>query len=287
MSDPESENQSPARAHGPGRARGEPGEGEGRRRRGGPREALIPDILYHATSTRRLERFRKVGFVVSGGGQHVYLSEHESEAWKVAHRFGQGPQVLYVDAGRARRTGLVIHRVKDGLYVTRQIPVRHVLNLRPSFREQISAGGILVREDRGAPEVALVACMRRNRVTWEIAKGKLEPGETPEDAAMREMREEMGFEAPLTVTHSLGAVRYGFRTPEGDPRLKTLHVFLLHADVAPESFHPAQDEGIMEVRWMAVAEACRLVTHTSLLPLMERLRQLMAGPLDEAPPERQ
>lgn len=241
----------------------------------------MPDILYHATNVRRLERFRKVSFVVSGGGQQVYLSEHESEAWKVAHRFGQEPQVLYVDAGRARRTGLSIHRVKDGLYVTRQIPIRHVLNMRPSFREQISAGGILVRHDRGAPEVALVACMRRHRLTWEIAKGKLETGESPEEAALREMREEMGFDAPMAVTHSLGVVRYGFRTPEGDPRLKTLHVFLVDAEQVPEAFHPAEREGIMEVRWLGVAEACGLVTHTSLLPLMVRLRGLLSGALDD------
>ncbi|MCB9759339.1 MAG: NUDIX domain-containing protein [Alphaproteobacteria bacterium] len=236
---------------------------------------MIPDILYHGTSERRVERFRKAGFVQPGSGRQVFLSDSESEAWKVAHRFSQGPEVLYIDAGRARRTGLTIHRVREGLYVARQIPVRHVLNMRRGFREQLSAGGLLVRRDQGEPQVALVSCMRRSRATWEIAKGKLEDSETPEQAAMRELQEEMGFTSSLHITHNLGAVRYGFRTPEGEPRLKTLHVFLIEADPIPEDFQPAADEGIQEVRWFPISQAQRMVTHTSLVPLMAQVRRLL------------
>ncbi|MCB9794175.1 MAG: NUDIX domain-containing protein [Alphaproteobacteria bacterium] len=262
-----------------------------KRRRSGPRgtrgeDSWIPDILYHGTTVGRAQRYRRAGYVHAGQSKRVFLSDEESEAWRVAHRFKQSPEVLYVDAGRARRTGLTIRRVREGLYVATQIPARHVLNLRDGFREQLSAGGMLVRWDRGEPELAMVSCVRRGRATWEIAKGKLEEGETPEQAAMRELQEEMGFEAELNITHRLGAVRYGFRTPEGDPRLKTLHVYLIEAVVPPEVFTPAEAEGIREVRWFPLDEACRLVTHTSLLPVMREVQRILRPPLDaEAPSE--
>lgn len=235
----------------------------------------MPDIVYHGSNVARLRRFQRSGFLDAGRARQVFLSSSEDDAWRVAHRFTDEPAVLYIDAGRARRDGVRFHQTRSGLFVAGRIPVRHVLNLRNGFREQVSAGGFLVRRDRGQVELALVACTRRSGTTWEIAKGKLERGETPEQAACRELQEEMGFEGELSIQRSLGVVRYGFQTPEGDPRLKSLHVYLIDAsDSPPERFHPAQGEGICDVRWFTVEEACKRVTHTSLQPLMKRLAEL-------------
>ncbi len=237
----------------------------------------MPDIVYHGTTRSRAMRHLRTGFVDSGGGRQVFLSCEEDDAWRIAHRFPDEPVVLFVDAGRARRDGVRFHRTRSGLYVAQRIPTRHVLNLRRGFREQISAGGFLLRRDRGQVEMALVSCERRSGTTWEIAKGKLEPGETPHAAAVRELQEEMGFEGRVTVSGNLGMVRYGFQTPEGEPRLKSLHVFLMDVEDPPERFVPARDEGIAEVRWFSIQEAYERVTHTSLRPLMEELRRLFGG----------
>ncbi len=241
----------------------------------------LPDILYHATTRSRLNRYMRSGQLDAGPSRQVFLSQSEDEAWRVAHRFrSRGkrappdePMVLYVDAGRANRGGVRFHRTRNGLWLTRAVPARHVLNLRPGFREQVSAGGFLIRHDRGQVELALVACSRRSGTTWEIAKGKLELAETPEQAAMRELQEEMGFQAPLRIGQPLGLVRYGFRTPEGHPRLKSLHVYLIESDEPPDDFSPAEGEGIRDVRWFSVMEACDRVTHTSLLPVMKELAE--------------
>lgn len=54
---------------------------------------------------------------------------------------------------------------------------------------------------------------------WSIPKGELEPGEAPEVAAVRELREETGWspEGPLiplgTVTQRAGKVVHGFAAP--------------------------------------------------------------------------
>lgn len=242
----------------------------GRRRR----QHFVPDILYHASNASRLERYRGAGQLDAGAGRQVFLSSDESDAWAVAHRSSARPVVLYVDAGRARRSGTRFSRTRTGLWTTPKIGIRHVLNLKKGFREQVSAGGFLVRRDRGAVEIALVSCTRRSGTTWEIAKGKLEVGETPEQAACRELQEEMGFEAPVRIGTDLGVVRYGFHTPEGEPRLKTMHVYLIEVDEPPEDFNPAEGEGIGDVQWFGIEQACGVVRHTSLKPLMQQLRRM-------------
>jgi RNA:NAD 2'-phosphotransferase (TPT1/KptA family) len=134
MSDPREPNDPPSSAAGGGRSR---------------RGQSVPDILYHGTTRGRAERFFQSGGVIPSQGRQVFLSTRESEAWRIAHRFNQEPAVLYVDAGRARREGVAIRRVRDGLFVADRVPARYVLNLRGGFREQISAGGLLLRRDRG------------------------------------------------------------------------------------------------------------------------------------------
>ncbi|MED5373576.1 MAG: NUDIX domain-containing protein [Myxococcota bacterium] len=252
-----------------------------RRRRG--RGCDVPDIVYHGTTRARANRHLRTGFVDAPGGRQVFLSDSEDDAWRIAHRFPDEPVVLYVDAGRARRDGVRFHRTRSGLYVANRIPVRHVLNLRRGFREQVSAGGFLVRRDRGQVELALVSCERRSGTTWEIAKGKLEPGETPQMAAVRELQEEMGFQASVSISDNLGMVRYGFQTPEGEPRLKSLHVYLIDVHDAPERFTPARGEGICEVRWFSIPEAFDRVTHTSLKPLMRMLLERFGGLPEDYP----
>lgn len=96
----------------------------------------------------------------------------------------------------------------------------------PVSRE-VSAGGVAVKVEDG---VAYVACIaRRNRagrLEWCLPKGHIERGETPEQAAVREVAEETGIEA--VILQSLGVIDYWFT---GDDRRvhKKVHHFLLEA----------------------------------------------------------
>ena len=244
----------------------------GRRRRGG----TPPDILYHATSVSRIDKALTRGFVEVRGGRPVFLSRHEGQAWQVAHRSLPEPAVLYVDVSRARRDGCFFERNAQGLWQTQVIPVRHVLNLAAGFAEQVSAGGIPIWYGPDGPRLALIRVQRRSGTSWEVAKGKLEPGECPEGAGVREVREEMGCPGlPLDIIKNLGFIRYGFHTPDGYPRLKTLHMYLM---VTPElwtDFAPSRREGILDVQWFDPVEAARVCNHRSLRPLMRSLRDLL------------
>src|SRR2546421_7754279 len=61
--------------------------------------------------------------------------------------------------------------------------------------EQVSAGGVVVRGTGDRAEVVLVSVGPQRR--WQLPKGLVEPGEAPEAAAVREVREEAGGAADL------------------------------------------------------------------------------------------
>lgn len=242
------------------------------------RRGVAPDILYHATTAEQVEQYLAEGRVLPLRGRGVYLSEEESQAWRAAHRLGGSPRVLFVDTGRARRRGVPFARNRrNGLYVAPELPLNAVLNLLPRFAEQWSAGGIPVQwAPDGTPLMALARVTRRSGRTWEIAKGKLEEGEPPEWAAVREVREEMGIEVGLSIFAFVGLVRYGFLAPGSLPRLKTVHLYLMKPDEPiGTDFRPALREGIGEVRWFTPDQACRAVTHSSLVPLMRQARRML------------
>ncbi len=88
----------------------------------------------------------------------------------------------------------------------------------------LAAGGIVIDKETGTSRVLLVH--RPSYDDWSFPKGKLEPGETIEEAALREVREETGLDC--RITRKLATLRYRYRTRnEGRLRRKTVHYFLM------------------------------------------------------------
>jgi 8-oxo-dGTP pyrophosphatase MutT (NUDIX family)/RNA:NAD 2'-phosphotransferase (TPT1/KptA family) len=231
-----------------------------------------PDVLYHATNAHGLQHIHRKGYVSSSDDRLVFLSADEPSAWRVAHRAAAStaPTVIYIDAMRARRAGVMFFRSRRGC------PYQQA-----GFGHQMAAGGIPFRRTAGgAFELALIRVARRRGVTWEVAKGKLEQGEPPEVAAVREVREETGYEGSLAVSLPLGRIHYPFVTPDGAPRLKTVFLYLLRAEHEGKAFAPKLDEGVRAVEWFDVEEAIKLVSHTSLRPVMQRVRAELASRAD-------
>ncbi len=249
---------------------------------GGPSERYGgPDLLFHAAPRGRLSVYEREGRVSAPTDAGIHLSRQESSAWRVAHRTFVDPVVLVIDAARARRDGVSFARARAGLYLASAIPLRHVLNLREGYSEQASAGGFVVDWSSGVPRVALIRVARRHGMTWEVAKGKLEYGEPPAVAAVREVREEMGVDVPVGQIRSLGSVRYGFYTREGTPRLKTIYLFLIELAEPFSAFKPLSEEGIEEVRWFALTEALAVLSHPSLRTTLGRLVTALDERADE------
>jgi 8-oxo-dGTP pyrophosphatase MutT (NUDIX family) len=65
-------------------------------------------------------------------------------------------------------------------------------------RKPTHAGGVVYRSENGLPKFLLVTSRRRPQA-WIFPKGRIERGETPEDAAEREVHEESGVSATTVV----------------------------------------------------------------------------------------
>jgi 8-oxo-dGTP diphosphatase len=145
---------------------------------------------------------------------------------------------------------------------------------RPSTRSEFSAGGVVYRRtNRGRHEVALAARRtRRGDLAWGLPKGLVEPGEGPQEAAVREVREETGLDAE--VRGDLGEISYWY-VWEGVRVRKRVAFFLMEAVGGDISQH---DDEMDEIRWFPILRARRSATYPSERGVLERAAQVLAGP---------
>ena len=119
----------------------------------------------------------------------------------------------------------------------------------------VRAAGGIVRRD------GLIAVVHRpHRADWTLPKGKLEPGEDDQAAALREVREETGWE--VAMDGDLATVTY----PLPDGREKSVRWFLMRA--VAETGAPEQD--VDEVRWLSPEAARTLLTYDTDRALLDR-----------------
>jgi 8-oxo-dGTP pyrophosphatase MutT (NUDIX family) len=114
--------------------------------------------------------------------------------------------------------------------------------------EETSAGGLVV--DLLGDPVRAAVIARRNRagrVEWCLPKGHLEAGETPEQAAVREIAEETGIEG--RVLSSLGMIDYWF-SAEGRRIHKLVHHYLLEATGGELTIEGDPDHEAIDVAWV-------------------------------------
>ncbi len=118
-----------------------------------------------------------------------------------------------------------------------------------------SAGGVVHRLIDGRVQIALVH--RRAPVLWALPKGTPDAGETIEETALRETREETGLEVEIEAR--LQSIRYFF--VRGTTRFhKTVHFFLMRPIGGSLDAHDAEFD---EVRWMDLSEALAIMSHAT------------------------
>jgi 8-oxo-dGTP pyrophosphatase MutT (NUDIX family) len=143
--------------------------------------------------------------------------------------------------------------------------VHRVIMRRPIV---LLAGGIMVRCERGEPRVLIVTTRRRKR--WVLPKGRVEDGERPSTAALREVREEAGVSGKLRGRAGIAE----YNTRGGRTRVE---YFLF------EYTRPTRKGGDdkREIRWCAVEDAIMLLTYASarrvLLDAYDRIEKLASA----------
>ena len=106
--------------------------------------------------------------------------------------------------------------------------------------------------------------MIHRRGVWDLPKGKLDPGETPEQAAVREVAEEVGIDlASVTRGRDLGTTTHGYLWPKrGVYAVK--ETFWYAMTTTATAFEPEAREGIDRVAYQPWATACDRLGYDSL-----------------------
>ena len=138
-------------------------------------------------------------------------------------------------------------------------------------RSEVSAGGVVYRSGDGGSEICLAARRtRRGELAWGLPKGAVEPDETPEIAAVREVLEETGLEAEIEA--DLGTIRY-FYVWEGVRVRKQVRFFLMRAIGGDIANH---DHEMEEVRWFPLRRAVKRAAYRGEREVLERAVALVS-----------
>jgi 8-oxo-dGTP pyrophosphatase MutT (NUDIX family) len=138
---------------------------------------------------------------------------------------------------------------------------------------QISAGGVAFRKRGEKLEVALISVGDDNR--WQLPKGLVDKGESTEDAAVREVREEAGIDT--TVVGRIDKVEYWYFAKENGGRVryhKYVYFYLLRYKSGDVAEH---DDEVNEARWVEIGEAVKRLAFATEKKVVERAAQMIEG----------
>ena len=123
---------------------------------------------------------------------------------------------------------------------------------------EIRAAGGVITDDDGR----VVVVHRPRHGDWSLPKGKLDPGETWEAAALREVQEECGLRCELV--HALPPTRY--RTAGGTKEVRWWRMRVLE-DLGSER----TDDEVDELRWLSPGEAIARLSYEADRALIRAL----------------
>lgn len=141
-----------------------------------------------------------------------------------------------------------------------------------AMKQQISSGGVLHRITGSLCDVALIRRSSPDRkVIWCLPKGWVEPGESLEQAALREVREETGMTGQ--ILEPLGNIQYRFYSKEDRSHVrKTVHFYLMRYVEGNTRDH---DHEVEEARWFGLEDALSALTYPTERQIMEKARDLL------------
>jgi ADP-ribose pyrophosphatase YjhB (NUDIX family) len=143
-------------------------------------------------------------------------------------------------------------------------------------RIETSAGGVVFRRTGDDVHILLI---RDPYANWGLPKGHLEPDETPEQAALREVTEETGLQ-DLDLIERLPTIDWYFRD-RGRLIHKFCHFYLVES-FAGEPV-PQADEGITDCVWCEVEVALERVSYANAREVIRAARLLLGHAEPDGP----
>lgn len=108
-------------------------------------------------------------------------------------------------------------------------------------------------------------------MTWSLPKGTPDDGETPEQTALREVREETGL--LVSILDEVGDIHYRFAR-DGRRIDKTVRYYLMEATGGDLADH---DHEFEEVRWVGLGEAEALLSFPTERKILARAVPVLQG----------
>jgi len=132
------------------------------------------------------------------------------------------------------------------------------------------AGAVVYAEHEGQMYLALVHDIFGH---WTLSKGKIEEGETVEEGAARELKEEIGLD--ITIEAELGNNEYVASNPELGKVRKQVHYYLATAPYTELVLE--QKGGLDDAKWFKVAEILELNFYEDILPIVTKAITMLVG----------
>ncbi|MDX1439271.1 MAG: NUDIX hydrolase [Rubricoccaceae bacterium] len=212
-------------------------------------------LLFYCTFEKSLKKIAKEG-LTSDGEPFVLHNTLEQAAATCRAPDGRKGHILVLESSR-----LAPARVHPP--TAHHIAPHAILNAKP-YRPPLAieaAGGYVVRRTKKGNLKVLV--IFRHGV-WDLPKGKLDPGESPEQGAIREVSEEVGIKKKhLTLLQPLGVSIHGYVLPRKRRyAVKTTHWYAM--ETHKRDFTPQKKEKIEAVAWMSWKKAKKRLGYNSL-----------------------
>ena len=135
------------------------------------------------------------------------------------------------------------------------LEIKHLWKHFRSYFTEIEAAGGLVRHPSGS----YLFIERRGK--WDLPKGHIERGETPDQCALREVEEECGIKNHCIIKE-LSPSYHTYRW-EGVSYLKKTYCYLMNYSGEMVS-NPQSEEGITKAEWLKPDHICLIKSHAWL-----------------------
>jgi 8-oxo-dGTP diphosphatase len=137
--------------------------------------------------------------------------------------------------------------------------------------KQVSAGGVAFWRKGDDDQVAIVSVNPSRR--WQLPKGLVDEGETVEQAAVREVREEAGINTEVVAP--IDTVSYWFVSDWDGERArihKNVHFFFLRYISGDTADH---DHEIFEARWVKAEDAIEMLAFDSEKDIVRKALEMI------------
>lgn len=129
-------------------------------------------------------------------------------------------------------------------------------------KEIVAGGGVVYRQRNQLTEVLLI----HRRSVWDLPKGKIEPDESIEQGALREVNEETGC-GDLRIKFPLGFTEHKYLENGNYLRKKT---WWFAIESRKQELIPQQSEQIDALQWTEIEKAVRQVYYKNLKTVLTR-----------------